>query len=258
MTSAETGMLIVAVIGALAGTAFVIQGLENQRQQKKAVTQAIRSEIRTVQELLDGLKGPFMTETLYRFLHQYMLLQWKRLLELDRSPQAQNSLQACQQAMASPPATYDYPAGSLTLCSDRAAALKATSAIKLLAKWLNGLLKQSPQTNRKVIHEQLNYAKICYEKLKIEGMLFDAIECEQTRGSSVALHQYRSCLNALEKLDYRQQLDRQLYELRTHMDNIAAPSDHPASAKLEQANTEHNDPDNLPEASSQDKGKHLP
>ncbi len=258
MTSAETGMLIVAVIGALAGTAFVIQGLENQRQQKKAITQAIRSEIRTVQELLDGLKGPFMTESLYRFLHQYMLLQWKRLLELDHSPQAQNGLQACQQAMASPPATYDYPAGSLTLCSDRAAALKSTSAIKLLAKWLNGLLKQSPQTNKKVIHEQLNYAKTCYEKLKIEGMLFDAIECEQTRGSSVALHQYRSCLNALEKLDYRQQLDRQLYELRTHMDYIAESANQPDPAAFQQVNSAYSDPDNIPETSSQDTGKHLP
>lgn len=219
MSSTQTALLIVAMVVALAATAFIVQTLESQRQQKRARMQALRREIRHSQTLLEALQGPFMSEELHRFIYQHQLYHWQQLSTLDT--RAHQGLVSCQQAASQPPAPFHYPEGSLTLLADRAATLRAYSAVQQLYQWLKSL---STGANSREIRSFVKHAKACHRQARIEGMLFDAIECEQARGAEVALPHYRSCLSALEKLDYREQLDRQIYELRRYIDQLETAS----------------------------------
>jgi hypothetical protein len=59
----------------------------------------------------------------------------------------------------------------------------------------------------------------------------DAMEVEAGRGAAAALPRYRTAGSKLQSLNQTQQLDRQLYELGTHMDKLQAQVDEERQAR---------------------------
>ena len=48
-----------------------------------------------------------------------------------------------------------------------------------------------------------------------------ALEVEQHQGPEVVIHQYRNCYSKLQNLSHDHFLDRQLFEIRNHLEHLS-------------------------------------
>ncbi|RVU32124.1 hypothetical protein [Neptunomonas marina] len=219
MTPAETGFVIIIVVITLAGAAFVVQSLENQRQQKRSALRALRADIRYAEQIRDGFPSELMSPQLAEFLSHYLTAQWRKLLTLDNSAAMQNAAKASVSQQPSPPTPYK--AGSLTRLHDKDQALKAAAMSKELAAWLKNLANRNRQSTS-TISELLKYCHYCVQQVAVDGLVFDALEYQAVKGPKPALHQFKNCLHTLERIDHRHFTDRQIYELRTYVTELEA------------------------------------
>ncbi|BBB30561.1 hypothetical protein [Neptunomonas japonica] len=223
MSSTGTAIIIVIVIGVLIGVTIIIQSIENQRQQKRTRMQAIRNNIRNVEQLYDTLPSGLVSEQLNHLVSQHINFQWKNLLLLDNTSASQKAAQESLQRLSGFSPDNTYPAGSLTLLNDKNEAQKATLAARELSQWLQTLKKNS--TAAHTINDLLTHLQYCHAQANIDCMIFDAIECEQMKGRKVSIHQYKNCLNSLNNMHHFQKHDRQVFELSSHIEALSNQAD---------------------------------
>ncbi|WP_293267135.1 hypothetical protein [Neptunomonas sp.] len=222
MSSTGTAITIIIVVGVLISLAYIVQSIENQRQQKRARIQAIRNNIRNVERLYDTLPNRVIPEQLNHFISHHLHSQWKKILLLDNNSSFQKAAQQSLQNSSEFSVDNTYPSGSLTLLSDQREAQKTMTAAQELSQWLQMLKKSSPQSQ--TINDLLSHLQYCHAQASIDRMLFDAIECEQTKGAKVSIPQYKNCLNSLDNMHYSQKNDRQVFELNNHIEALSNPS----------------------------------
>lgn len=233
MTPIETAFIILGVVAALGVAAFVVQTIENQRQRQRELLQGMRNEIRLAEQIYSAIPGILMSESLYRYFSQYLLRKWQQLLQMDnRSQWQQAAKESAQQFKEYTPSAH--PEGSLTLTTSKAQAQTAHLAVRNLLRWLKQQ-EQSAKINKATVQELSSHANYCLQRLAIDNTLFEAMEYEAAKGPKVAIHQYSNALRLLERVDHRQLADRQMYEVRTHINSLQQiiDTEQPAAAHTE-------------------------
>lgn len=225
MSSNGTVIIIVIVTGILISVAIIIQNIENQRQQKRLRIKSIQNNIRNIEQLYATLPNRLIPEQLNHLVSQFLSSQWKRLLVLDNSSPLQKAAQKSLQKASSFSADSSYPSGSLTLLSSKNEAQKTALTARELCQWLQTLKKSSIPAQ--IISDLLTHLQYCHTQANIDCMIFDAIECEHTKGTRVSTHQYKNCLNSLNNMHYSQKYDRQVFELSSHIEALSNHPDEP-------------------------------
>ncbi|NVK00989.1 MAG: hypothetical protein HWE12_05550 [Oceanospirillaceae bacterium] len=214
MTPIQTGLLILAGLGLFIIAALVMQGIENQKRQKRLRVLAIKDQIRRADHLFHALPAPLRTAAMDKLLINYLLQHWREIASLDSAAGAKAQIEALnlrtQQLSDGPVA-----AAGLTLFPDREQARSARAIMREFAQFLTDLTK-SGRYSVGQIQPIMNQAKIAYARARLDLELMDAKLIEQNRGPTVALHQYRSCIRTIEKLKNYVQMDAQL----AHTENL--------------------------------------
>ncbi|SIP92448.1 hypothetical protein [Marinobacterium stanieri] len=221
MTPTETGLLIIAVVVVMAMIAFTIQNIETQRRERRMRLLLLKDQIRRADHLLRTLPEHYITREIRDLLVNYLVQRWKLTLELERSEENQKKLQELEGIRAQALPVVEHPPGSMTLHTDRNHAERTASLLRELFQFLSELKKQG--TVRVSEAESVIYqVKEAYTRTRIDVEIMDAQETEQARGAGPALPRFRTILAKLQSLNNTQQLDRQLYELGTHIDELQA------------------------------------
>jgi len=214
MTPIQTGLLILAGLGLFIIAALVMQGIENQKRQKRLRVLAVKDQIRRADHLFHALPAPLRTAAMDKLLINYLLQHWREIASLDSAAGAKAQIEALNlrtQQLSDGPAA----AAGLTLFPDREQARSARAIMREFAQFLTDLTK-SGRYSVGQIQPIMNQAKIAYARARLDLELMDAKLIEQNRGPTVALHQYRSCIRTIEKLKNYVQMDAQL----AHTENL--------------------------------------
>lgn len=214
MTPIQTGLLILAGLGLFIIAALVMQGIENQKRQKRLRVLAVKDQIRRADHLFHALPAPLRTAAMDKLLINYLLQHWREIASLDSAAGAKAQIEALNlrtQQLSDGPAA----AAGLTLFPDREQARSARAIMREFAQFLTDLTK-SGRYSVGQIQPIMNQAKIAYARARLDLELMDAKLIEQNRGPTVALHQYRSCIRTIEKLKNYVQMDAQL----AHAENL--------------------------------------
>ena len=214
MTPIQTGLLILAGLGLFIIAALVMQGIENQKRQKRLRVLAVKDQIRRADHLFHALPAPLRTAAMDKLLINCLLQHWREIASLDSAAGAKAQIEALNlrtQQLSDGPAA----AAGLTLFPDREQARSARAIMREFAQFLTDLTK-SGRYSVGQIQPIMNQAKIAYARARLDLELMDAKLIEQNRGPTVALHQYRSCIRTIEKLKNYVQMDAQL----AHAENL--------------------------------------
>ena len=214
MTPIQTGLLILAGLGLFIIAALVMQGIENQKRQKRLRVLAVKDQIRRADHLFHALPAPLRTAAMDKLLINCLLQHWREIASLDSAAGAKAQIEALNlrtQQLSDGPAA----AAGLTLFPDREQARSARAIMREFAQFLTDLTK-SGRYSVGQIQPIMNQAKIAYARARLDLELMDAKLIEQNRGPTVALHQYRSCIRTIEKLKNYVQMDAQL----AHTENL--------------------------------------
>lgn len=208
MTPIQVGLLILAGLGLFIVAALVMQGIENQKRQKRLRVLALKDQIRRADHLFHALPAPLRTAAMDKLLITYLQQHWREINSLDPKAGARAQLEAlnlrAQQLSDGPIA-----ATGLTLFPDRDQARSARAFMREFAQFLTDLSKTGRYSVAQ-IQPIMNQAKISYARARLDLELMDAQLLEQNRGPTVAMHQYRSCIKTIEKLKNYVKMDSQL------------------------------------------------
>lgn len=221
MTPTETGLLIIAVVVVMAMIAFTIQNIETQRRERRMRLLLLKDQIRRADHLLRTLPEHYITREIRDLLLNYLVQRWKLTLELERTEENQKKLHELEAVRAQPLPVVEHPQGSMTLHADRNHAERTASLLRELFQFLSDLKKQG--TVRVAEADSVIYqVKEAYTRTRLDVEIMDAQETEGARGAGPALPRFRTVLAKLQSLNKTQQLDRQLYEIGTHIDELQA------------------------------------
>ena len=198
MTPTQIGLLILAVVGVIIVGSLVMQGIENQRRERRLRILTLKDQIRRADHLLNSIPMELRSQAADRLLLKYLIDHWRELGHLDPTAQSENQIARLTE-MAKQPPTKPMAANGLTLFPNKQQASNAKAVMRELAQFMADLQKLGrfqPQQLQPII----NQVKIGYNRANLDVQLFQAQETEQSRGPSVAIHQYRSCSQALDKL----------------------------------------------------------
>jgi len=219
MSPTETGLLIIAAIVVMAAIAFTIQSIENQRRERRMRLLVLKDQIRRADHLLRTLPEHYITREIRDLLAQYLRQRWKLTLELERSEENQQKLQEIEELGSQSLPVVEHPSGSMTLHADRNHAERTASLLRELFQFLSEL-KQQGLVRVSDAEEVIFQVKEAYTRTRIDVEIMDAIETEQARGAAPALPRFRTAMAKLQGLNNTQQLDKQLYEIGTHIDDL--------------------------------------
>lgn len=214
MSPTQIGLLILAGLGLFIVAALIMQGIENQRRQKRLRVLALKDQVRRADHLFHALPAPLRTAAMDKLLINYLQRHWREIGSLDSNAGARKQLEALnlrsQQLSDGPVA-----ASGLTLFADREQARSARAIMREFAQFLTDLSKSGHYSVAQ-IQPIMNQAKIAYARARLDLELLDAKLIEQNRGPSVALHQYRSCIKSIQKLGNYVKMESQL----AHAENL--------------------------------------
>ncbi len=213
--------MIVAVVLVMAMIAFVIQSVENQRRERRMRLLLLKDQVRRASHLLYTLPEHYITQEIRDLLVKYLQQRWKGVLELENSPDNRQKLSELEEFAEQPLPVVEHPAGSMTLHTDRSHAERTAALLRELFQFLSEL-KAGGMLSGLQASEVIYQVKEAYTRTHIDVELMEAIEVEMGRGAAAALPRYRSAAAKLQSLNQTQQLDRQLYELGTHIDELQA------------------------------------
>ncbi|GAA0789178.1 hypothetical protein [Marinobacterium sediminicola] len=219
MSPTQTGLIIVAVIVVMAMIAFTIQTVENQRRERRMRLLLLKDQVRRATHLLHTLPEHYITREIRDVLVRYAQQRWKSILELESSNDNRQKLNELNEFASLPLPVVEHPAGSMTLHTDRSHAERTASLLRELFQFLSEL-KASGLLSGVHASEVIYQVKEAYTRTRIDVELMDAIEVEAGRGAAAALPRFRTACSKLQSLNQTQQLDRQLYELGTHMEKL--------------------------------------
>lgn len=208
MTPTQIGLLILSGLAVFIIAALVMQGIENQRRQKRLRLLALKDQIRRADHLFHALPNELRSASMDKLLISYLIQNWREIASLDRSAGAQQQIamlnERAAQANAKP-----IGASGLTLFPDRDQARGARAIMREFAQFLTDLTKTGRYSVQQ-IQPIMNQAKIAYARARLDLELMDAKLLDQNRGPAVALHQYRSCIKTIEKLANYVPMEHQL------------------------------------------------
>lgn len=219
MTPTETGLLIVALVVVMAAVAFTVQTIENQRRERRMRLLILRDQIRRADHLLHTLPGHYITGEIRDLLVAYLQGRWNQVMALENNPENQKKLEETEALASQPLPVVEYPEGSMTLHRDRAHAQRTAALLRELYQFLMELKKSHvlPAVTAREVFTQVREA---YTRTRIDVEIMEAMDVEQSRGAAPALPRYRTAVGKLQRLNLAQQLDRQIYELNTHIDKL--------------------------------------
>lgn len=208
MTPTQIGLLILGGLGVFIVAALVMQGIENQRRQKRLRLLALKDQIRRADHLFHALPTELRSAPMDKLLINYLTQHWREIATLDNSAGAKAQLDRLGQ-LASQPTQGPATATGLTLFPDRDQARTARAIMREFAQFLTDLTKTGRYSVQQ-IQPIMNQAKIAYARARLDLELMDAQLLDKNRGPAVALHQYRSCLKTIEKLGNYVRMENQL------------------------------------------------
>lgn len=242
MSPTYIALIILLGVGLMAGIGFVIQDLENKKKAKSLKLIGLKTAIRRSSHLFESFPPALITTEIRTLLCKYIEARWAAVVELEPSDANKQQYSAFQAEAATLQEPVSHPAGSVTVFSSQTEAARAMGIIKEFAQFLAELGNKG-EINSDLAERMTKDAKRLYLRVEIDIDLMNAIETEAAQGAEVVIHQYRSCFSKLQHLNHNQILDRQLYEIRTHLTTLAEQIDQAHEAKK------------LAEAQEQDSGK---
>ena len=230
MSPTYIALIILFGVALMAGIAFVIQDIENKKRERNLRLISLKTGIRRASHLFESFPPILMSTEIRTLLCKYLEARWNAVVELDPSDnnkQQQSSFQA-QASML--PDAISHPSGSMTVFNGETEAARALGIIKEFAQFI-AEIKNKGEINSDTADSLTKDAKRTFARIEVDLDLMSALETEQSRGPEVVIHHYRSCFSKLQNLNHNQALDRQLYEIRTHLTTLAEKIDAEAEAK---------------------------
>jgi hypothetical protein len=221
MSPTEIALLILGVVIVLAIAAYVIQGIENQRRAKRLLLMQLKDNVRRAEHLLDNIPPELYIPELQKLLTAYLKRRWATILELDNSSANQERAAETQAKTEQVVEPTPHPAGSMTLYKERDKARRARAILREQGQFVKELAAKK-ELAPNVAKHILTQVKVGYARASYDLEIMEAIDLETASGPVVAIHQFRNSFRNLEKLNKHQSLDRQLYEIRTHMAEMEA------------------------------------
>ncbi|WP_027858447.1 hypothetical protein [Marinobacterium jannaschii] len=220
MGPTETGLLILLGIGLMAAIALFIQAQESRRRERSLLIMHLRTSIRRAEHLLDNTPAIFLTPEIRKLLLAYLESKVTQLIETNETSESKDKLSRIQELSALGPEPTPHPAGSMTVFRDQPEAQQARALLRELAKFIDDVQKKG-ELNSSIASKLTDEVKRNYQRVNHDLELMAAIEAEETRGAKVAAHYYRHCYSNLQKLNINQILDRQLFEIRRHINELS-------------------------------------
>lgn len=217
MSPTQIGLMILAGLGLFIVAALLMQGVENQRRQKRLRVLAVKDRVRRVDHLFNALPAPLRSADMDKLLLTCLQQHWQEIASLDPAAGAKGQLDRIQQ-MKTQLSTGPEIASGLTLFPDREQARSARAIMREFAQFLTDLAK-SGRFSVKQIQPIMNQAKIAHARARLDLELMDAQLIEKTRGATVALHQYKSCIKSINKLSNYVQMQGQLARAEHLLEN---------------------------------------
>lgn len=221
MGPTEVGLLIVAGVAIMAAFAYIAQSIENARRERQLKLMELRSEIRHAHHLLTSFPQLFLTTDIQQLLIRYLLHKSEVMLELEETPENQTQLDKVKAMHKTSIEPVLHPEGSLTAFPDMGSAAQAQGLLLEFLKFLMSAEKKGDIS--KSIREGFEKrARQAHKRIACELEIFEAIAIEGMNGGTTALPKLRNCFFKLDNLNRDHSMDRQLYELRTYVDTLAA------------------------------------
>lgn len=224
MSPTYIALIILFGVAIMAGVAFAVQDYENKKREKNLRLLTLKTAIRRATHLLEAFPPLIITNEIHSLLCQYLTARWNAIVELEpnETNKAQQSSFQAQASMV--PESVNHPAGSMTVFSNSVEASRALGVVKEFAGFI-AEIKNKGDINSDLADRLTMDAKRIYMRIEIDIDIMNALETEEHQGPEVVIHYYRSCFKKLQNLNINQALDRQLYEIRTHITQLAEKID---------------------------------
>ncbi|MDO6592576.1 hypothetical protein [Neptuniibacter sp. 1_MG-2023] len=233
MSPTYIAVIILCGVALMACIAFVIQDIENKKRERNLRLISLKSGIRRASHLFDAFPPILMSTEIRTLLCKYLEARWTAVVELDPNESNKQQKAAFQAQAAILPEPVAHPSGSMTIFKSHTEAARAMGIIKELAQFIADI-KNKGEINNEIADNLTKDAKHTYSRIEVDIELMNAMETEKSRGPEVVIHHYRSCFSKLQNLNYHQTLDRQLYEIRTHVGQLAEKIDTAAEEKAKE------------------------
>ena len=224
MSPTYIALIILFGVAIMAGVAFVIQDLENKKRERNLRLLTLKTAIRRATHLLDSFPPILVTNEIHTLLCKYISVRLDAIVELDPSPANKNLQSEFHARASSVPEVLNHPAGSMSVFQNSVEANRALGVVKEFAGFVAEIGNKKDIRPDQAEH-LTKEAKRLYLRIEIDIDLIQAKEIEETQSAEVVVHYYRSCFKKLQSLNINQALDRQLYEIRTHITQLAEQID---------------------------------
>lgn len=224
MSPTYIALIILFGVAIMAGVAFAVQDFENKKREKNLRLIALKGSARRASHLLEAFPPLIITPEIHSLLCQYLTSRWNAIMELEPTVTNKAQQDALLGQSAAVPEAVNHPAGSLTVFSNSVEAARALGVVKEFAGFI-AELKNKGDINADLADRLTIDAKRIYLRIEIDMDLMSAKETEETQNAEVVIPHYRNCFKKLQNLNINQALDRQLYEIRTHITKLAEQID---------------------------------
>ncbi|MCV6590979.1 MAG: hypothetical protein OIF57_18450 [Marinobacterium sp.] len=219
MTPTQIGLIIIVGVVLLAAIAYIAQNIENARKERQLKLMELRFEIRHANHLLSSFPAQFMTTDIQQLLLRYLQAKWEKIIELEESEDHRQQLERLKERSKEAITPFLHPEGVLTAFDSAGNASQAQGILREFMKFL-------VESERKGdISKQLQLSfesrlKRAYQRTVCELEIFEGLAIEAMSGSTSALPKLRNCFYTLDNLNRDHSLDRQVYEVRTYVDQL--------------------------------------
>ncbi len=140
MTPTEIGLIVITVVALIIVGSLVMQGIENQRRERRLRILALKDQIRRADHLLNSLPPEVSSSAILSLLIKYLVGHWRELGELDSTTNAAGQIarltEQAKNAKIKPAA-----ASGLTLFPTKEQARNARAVMREVAQFLSDLQK---------------------------------------------------------------------------------------------------------------------
>ncbi|MGB0662758.1 MAG: hypothetical protein ACPGMR_03105 [Pontibacterium sp.] len=241
MAPIQIALLIGFGVGVLVILASIIQQMEDKKKATKMRIMHLRTSIRRCSHLLDNIPSHFMSTELHQVLSRYLEFQCKASLELEDNAAIKKQLDDIQASKKKSYEPEPHPEGSITLFATPHLALRAKAIIKELAQFLNSI-KGHGEVSSTVCNRLIDDTKVSYQRADIDYELHEVLAAEPHQSIKMTVGMLRNIFGRLGKVNVDHVVDRQLYEVRSHLHQLVQELDEleeqkKASKDLDEAET---------------------